>query len=341
MREKIQEFITKAENNDKTASAVLTWGELSSTEVEFLLAQATQQEDLNLLQAIYHIPGIDSENKIKVLEIVCTQDNLSMETKHGVFQRIEKELDNLYKANEIKKHYLYSGDYYLLRARDKAEGDNLSGLIAKYQQAINCYQKVGADARIAKVEDEIEFVRLKLEEHIQPLPVSLLLSRRSMLEKEINVAQVLLNEIRDQSEKLYKRIAEYQSDEADFLQKRNEYLSEIQELGNGLIAQGEIKTREIQEFSLASDQKTEQQRSFSNTEIQTLQRQLDDLANRKAMYQKEIQEYEKEIIKVRSELAELSQRYAVFRKDINADQTGAALQEQQREIDNLRTEKSE
>jgi len=107
-------------------------------------------------------------------------------------------LENLRKSAKAEQFNRYSGDYYLLIARDKADSGNIERALREYQSAIDCYQKAGDLERIVAVEGEVERLKSREEQSNKPLPIETLFSQRSQLEGDLAQIQEQLTLLKSQ-----------------------------------------------------------------------------------------------------------------------------------------------
>ena len=194
----------------------IRWADLTPEDRDFLFDQAQKRwaddrKGVELLQGIYKIIDTDIPSKIKLLQLFYVRRDTPAETKTKILSNIKTELGNLrVSAKDANQFNVYSGDYYLLLAREKEDSGNLERTLAEYQSAIDYYKKAGAHDREARVQQEVEQLKARKEQQNTPLPIEALISQRSQLEAGIAELEAQFAQAKLQTESAQQYLAEFE-----------------------------------------------------------------------------------------------------------------------------------
>lgn len=246
------QLVRNVEQGKKVVKPI-QWADLTPEDRDFLFDQAQKRwaddrKGVELLQGIYKIIDTDIPNKIKLLQLFYVRRDTPAETKTKILSNIKTELGNLrVSAKDANQFNLYSGDYYLLLAREKEDGGNLERTLAEYQSAIDYYKKAGAYDREARVQQEVEQLKARKEQQNKPLAIEILISQRSQLEAGVAELEVRFAQAKLQTESAQQYLVEFEQKQIELKKIK----AEIEQL-----RQKYPSTRAMLEFMVALPQAT-------------------------------------------------------------------------------------
>ncbi len=250
VNENVLQLIRNIEQGIKDEKPI-RWADLTPEDRDYLFNQAQNdwadnRKGVELLQVVYKIIDTDIPNKIKLLQLFYVRRDTPSKSKTKVLENIKTELGNLRaSAKNADQFNLYSGDYYLLLARNKEDSGNLERTLAEYQASIEYYKKAGAYDREARVQQEVEQLKLRKEQKDKPLPIEILISQRGQLEADMAELETRFVQVKLQTESAQQYLMEFDQEQIELKKIK----TEIEQL-----RQKYPSTRLILEFMLALPQ---------------------------------------------------------------------------------------
>lgn len=140
----------------------------------------------------------DDWDFIRAISLIMRRTDTSIEEKKigldYMGKTLEKIRENLSKEPDSLNRYLqYWADYKVLSAKYHEDKGNLDLALNNYSEALDSYQKIGANKKIDEVKRQIEKINLWKENQAYLIPLTALQDERIRLNHEVEEIQNNLN----------------------------------------------------------------------------------------------------------------------------------------------------